>query len=475
MRKRTRGKAFTQEAAIFGEDPLAEALRGEIRGVIERVLAEELASALDAGPYARTEGRSGYRNGTEERTLWTWLGKTKFDKPRGRIWTSGGKQEEFQSQLLPRYQRRCRKVDNEILAMYLGGVSTRKVKRIARLLGVAQTLSPTSVSRVVSQLREHFETWQARSLKDEPVVYLYLDAIAVKVRLAKRVVSRPILVAVGVREDGQKVLLGLWSKGSESTESWKDVLDDLVSRGQRRPLLAIIDGGGGRRAARGGGAGLGGIGGAAVPGAQAAQPPSARAQARARRGARRLPRADVRGDGEGGARGVRGVPDQVEQAVRERGQEPGGGGGGAIDLLPVPEVPVELAQDDERDRAAQRGVSPAGQDAELAAQRVGDPDPSVRSSGFGLRPAPEDRRLHPDLEGHQGEAREGCVIETGSEIKTRMDTKNFHGRLDTTPNGSHHLITSIHSSRCSCNCSACGPFPSRSGSKRLIALSLASS
>ena len=94
MRKRSTRQAATQEAAIFGEDPLAEALRREIRGVVERVLAEELAEALDAGPYARTQVRAGYRNGTEPRTLGTSLGKTKFDKPRGRIWKSGGKEEK---------------------------------------------------------------------------------------------------------------------------------------------------------------------------------------------------------------------------------------------------------------------------------------------------------------------------------------------------------------------------------------------
>jgi hypothetical protein len=119
-----------------------------------------------------------------------------------------------------------------------------------------------------------------RSLKDEPIVYLYLDAITVKVRLAQRVVSRPILVAVGVREDGQKVLLGLWSKGSESTASWKDVLEDLERRGLKRPLLAIIDGCGGLRAAME--QVWPGLEGTTLLGAQASQPPSARAPTRAR-------------------------------------------------------------------------------------------------------------------------------------------------------------------------------------------------
>lgn len=249
IRKGIRSRASVQEVSIFGEDPLTEALREEIRGVIERVLAEELAETLDAGPYARTQVRMGYRNGTERRTLATSLGTTQFDKPRGRVWKDNGKDQEFQSQILPRYQRRSQQVDNEIMALYLGGVSTHKIKRIARLLGLAGTLSASCVSRLVWQLKEHFEGWQGRSLRDKSIPYLYLDAIAVRVRLDRRVVSRPILVAVGIHDDGQKELLGLWSKGSESRESWKDVLLDMQNRGLSRPQLVIIDGCAGLRAA----------------------------------------------------------------------------------------------------------------------------------------------------------------------------------------------------------------------------------
>lgn len=248
MRKGTRDLKLVQASSLFGEDPLADALRGELRSVIERLLAEELLVALGAGPYAREEGREGYRHGSEQRTLSTSWGQTTFNKPRGRLLTSRGSQE-FQSQLLPRYQRRSKEVDHEIVAMYLGGISTRKVKRVLGILGLRQALSASAVSRVVQTLKEHFEGWQTRSLEGEEVVYLYLDAIGINVRLAGRVVSRAILVAVGVRENGQKVLLGLWSKGSESKEAWKGVLEDLSHRGLRRPLLAIIDGCAGLRSA----------------------------------------------------------------------------------------------------------------------------------------------------------------------------------------------------------------------------------
>lgn len=248
MRKGTRVVKFVQASSLFGEDPLSEAVRHEIRWVIQRVLAEELAAELGVGPYARDEGRQGYRHGSEERTLSTSWGQVTFDKPRGRLTTPQGS-KEFQSELLPRYQRRSKEVDNEIVAMYLGGISTRKVKRVLGILGLRQALSATAVSRLIQTLKEHFEEWQSRSLEGEDVVYLYLDAIGIHVRVAGRVVSRAILVAVGVRENGQKVLLGLWSKGSESKDAWKGVLADLVHRGLGRPLLAVVDGCAGLRGA----------------------------------------------------------------------------------------------------------------------------------------------------------------------------------------------------------------------------------
>lgn len=248
MRKDTRDLKGVQGSSLWGEDPMAEAVRKEIRSVIERLLAEELAAELGAGPYARSEGRRGYRHGSEERTLQTSWGSTTVDKPRGRLQTPEGFRE-FESRLLPRYRRRSQEVDNEIVAMYLGGVSTRKIKRVLGLLGMRQALSATAVSRVIQTLKEHFEGWQSRPLEGEEVVYLYLDALGVKARLAGRVVSRAVLVAVGILEDGRKVLLGLWSRGSESREAWKGVLGDMVRRGLRRPLLVILDGCPGLRAA----------------------------------------------------------------------------------------------------------------------------------------------------------------------------------------------------------------------------------
>ena len=110
---------------------------------------------------------------------------------------------------------------------------------------------------------------------DEPIVRLILDGTVVRVRLDKKATAISLLVVIGVREDGQKVLLAVKRMGGETTEAWRSVLDDLTSRGLRRPQFVIVDGGAGLgvRARRR----LGRRAGAAVYGPQASEPSGVRA------------------------------------------------------------------------------------------------------------------------------------------------------------------------------------------------------
>jgi putative transposase len=99
-----------------------------------------------------------------------------------------------------------------------------------------------TVSRVWRKVKSDWDAWNARSLAEEPIVRLILDGTAVRVRLDRKATSISLLVVIGVRENGQKVLLAIKSMGSESTEAWRTVLDDLVTRGLRRPEFLIVDG-----------------------------------------------------------------------------------------------------------------------------------------------------------------------------------------------------------------------------------------
>jgi putative transposase len=94
------------------------------------------------------------------------------------------------------------------------------------------------VSRIVGTLKGALETWAARSLAELDIVYVYLDAIALRIRCAGKVGSTPVLAAVGVLADGTKQLLALELCGGESADAWQSFVDGLVARGCGPPCCA---------------------------------------------------------------------------------------------------------------------------------------------------------------------------------------------------------------------------------------------
>lgn len=234
----------------FGPDRLSAALRGELRALVERLIREELVEALGAERYERTPERRGYQHSPRERTITTGLGPVTLTVPRGRLFTTPeGGAVEWRSELLPRYARRTREVDAALAGLYLSGTNTRRVKLALKPLLKGAPLSKSAVSRVVTGLQDQYETWRTRDLSAERLKVLYLDAAYLRVRLAKKIEKVPVATAVGVRADGTKVLLGLWSYASEGRAAWAEVLADLSARGLKVPAVAVIDGSRGLRAA----------------------------------------------------------------------------------------------------------------------------------------------------------------------------------------------------------------------------------
>jgi len=237
-----------EREGFFGPDRLSEALRGKVREVILTLAEAELSEVLAALPYERKGERRGYRNGKRERWVSTGLGATAIELPRGRL-SEGGQEREWQSVLIERYQRRARSVDSALLGCYLSGANGRRIRGALSPLLRGVPLSRSAVSRIVGRLQGLFTDWRQRLLKTEAVVFLYLDAIALRVRIANKVVSAPVLVALAVQADGQKVVLDLELLQSESSECWGGFVEGLVGRGLKRPRLVIIDGNKGLRAA----------------------------------------------------------------------------------------------------------------------------------------------------------------------------------------------------------------------------------
>jgi putative transposase len=193
--------------------------------------------------------RQGYRHGSRARTLTTSLGPTTFAMPRARVVTQEGGTAEWRSALVPRYQRRSTQVDAAILGVYLSGTNTRRIKGALAPLLRGGPLSKDAVSRLVGRLADDFETWRSRDLADDHIQYLLLDGWYPKVRIGKRRARVPVLVTLGVRADGERVVLDVRLVGEESTAAWRDVIHALVARHVGIPKLAVIDGNPGLSAA----------------------------------------------------------------------------------------------------------------------------------------------------------------------------------------------------------------------------------
>jgi transposase-like protein len=217
-------------------------LRRRVLEAVEAVLEEELAQALGTGRYERSEERRGYRNGHETRRVTTEVGPQTLAVPRGRIVEDDGSTREFRSEVVPRYARRTRQVDEAILGAYLAGANTRRIRKALEPLLGSEHLSKSAVSRVAGRLKAQFAEWGERDLSGEPYALLFLDGFHLKVRMARRVVSVPVLAALGVAPDGTKRLVALELAVSEAEACWSKLVSDLARRGLASPVLIVSDG-----------------------------------------------------------------------------------------------------------------------------------------------------------------------------------------------------------------------------------------
>lgn len=221
---------------------IAKLLHRRVLEAVEAVLEEELSEALGSGRYERSEERRGYRNGHATRRITTELGPQTLQVPRGRMVDDDGRTREFRSEVVPRYARRTRQVDEAILGAYLAGANTRRIRKALEPLLGAEHLSKSAVSRVAARLKGQFAQWSERDLSAERYAILFLDAFHLKVRMARRVVSVPVLAGLGVAPDGTKRLVALELAVSEAGTHWSRLVSGLEDRGLRSPVLIVSDG-----------------------------------------------------------------------------------------------------------------------------------------------------------------------------------------------------------------------------------------
>jgi len=221
----------SEETTLFlGEawsDPIEAAIRDRIRVFIEELIEEELAAALGRGRYERwhrrgdgeavsagppaaeTGGvspRDGHRHGHRRRRITGSFGTVEIAVPRARIAGADGGTGEWKSGTLPRYARMTRQVEALIAGTYLAGTNSRRVRRALAAL-FKGAIGKDAVSRIWRKVKTDWEAWSRRRLDEEDVVRLIIDGTVVRVRLDRKAASISLLVVLGVRRDGQKVLL----------------------------------------------------------------------------------------------------------------------------------------------------------------------------------------------------------------------------------------------------------------------------
>ncbi|MFN8544578.1 MAG: IS256 family transposase [Candidatus Binatia bacterium] len=153
-----------------------------------------------------------------------------------------GTTREWQSTIVPRYQRRTARVDAALVGVYLTGTNTRRLKGALAPLLRGGPLGKDAVSRLVGRLQSDFAAWRTRDLSTDDIAYLFLDGWYPVVRIGKQRARVAILVTLAVRTTGERVVLDLRLVGQETAAGGADAIAALVGRGLRAPALAVIDG-----------------------------------------------------------------------------------------------------------------------------------------------------------------------------------------------------------------------------------------
>src|SRR3982751_1631579 len=221
---------------LAGADPRTALEANGLLDNLKKALAERVLNA-EMDHHLAGEEPGNRRNGYGKKTVLTDTGRIELEVPRDR-------QASFDPQLIAKYQRRFPGFDDKIVSMYARGMSTREiVGHLRELYGVE--VSPDLISAVTDAVLEEVAAWRARPLE---AIYplVFFDALRVKVRDEGLVRNKAVHIALGVRADGTKEILGLWLEQNEGAKFWLRVMNVLrqslafVSYKDRKAVAAAL-------------------------------------------------------------------------------------------------------------------------------------------------------------------------------------------------------------------------------------------
>jgi transposase-like protein len=213
----------------------AESILGEsgLAGQLKKMLAERMLTAEMNHHLASEDATGNHRNGSSQKTVLVPGGEMRLTIPRDRL-------SSFEPKLVAKHQRRMPGFDDHVISMYARGMSVREIQ--AHLLELYGTeVSPDLISTITDEVMEEVAQWQQRPLE---VMYpiVYFDALRLKIRDEGTVKNKAVYLALGVRADGRKEVLGLWIEQTEGAKFWLKVFNELKNRGLDDVLIAVVDG-----------------------------------------------------------------------------------------------------------------------------------------------------------------------------------------------------------------------------------------
>lgn len=212
-------------------------IQEEVGNYLSNLMGAELSNFLGRERYEHGSPDGNHRNGCYERKFCLkGIGEVTVKVPRDR-------HGDFQTEVVPRSQRYETALAEDFTLMYLTGISTRNLELLSKRL-IGRKISHEEVSKANRELTDAVEHWRNRDLSQEAVKYLFIDGVNFSMRSGRKIERVPVLVAIGVRDDGTRLVLGLQSGDKESASIWRQFFKDLKRRGLDggRILLGIMDG-----------------------------------------------------------------------------------------------------------------------------------------------------------------------------------------------------------------------------------------
>jgi len=233
MNERTRELVQLLSQECGSMDDIHAMLKSLFSGTIEEMLESEMDEHLGYDKHSPSgDGIGNSRNGYNKKTLQTQMGKTEIKVPRDR-------NGEFEPQLIGKYQTKSNNLEQQVIAMYQKGMSTRDIEDHLRdIYGI--DASPALISRITDKIMPQLAEWQARPL-DSVYTVVFFDGIVFKVRKDSKIINKCAYSVLGINMDGKKEILGIWLSENESASFWATVVNEMKNRGVNDILIACHD------------------------------------------------------------------------------------------------------------------------------------------------------------------------------------------------------------------------------------------